>query len=99
MPHDGSVADGVGMKEASLAPHGRAAIAAGVEETAACAGMKELSDGVRFKSNVFALEPNTVDRSSGEDEACGPSIGTSGVASWREDKSSDVGMRTWAARS
>jgi len=97
MPHDGSAADAIGVKEVSFTPRGRAAIAAGVEETAACAGMKELSDGVRFRSNVCALGVDAVDRSSGKEEACGSSIGTAEVVSWREDKSSYVGMRTWAA--
>lgn len=46
MPQDGSVPGGSGVEEASFAPRVRAAVAAGVEETAACAGMKELSDGV-----------------------------------------------------
>ena len=46
MPQDGSASGGSGVKEASFSPRVRAAVAAGVDETAACAGMKELSDGV-----------------------------------------------------
>ena len=65
MPQDGSVPGGSGVNEVSFAPRVRAAVAAGVEETAACAGTKELSDGVRFGSNVSTLDPDAMDKSSG----------------------------------
>lgn len=68
MPQEGSVPGGGGVKEVSIAPLVRAAVAAGVEETAACAGTKELSDGVRFGLNVSALNPDASDKSSGRED-------------------------------
>ena len=46
---------GSGMKEVSIAPRVGAAVAAGVEETGAFAGTKELSGGERFGLNLLAL--------------------------------------------
>jgi hypothetical protein len=97
MPQDGSVPGGSGVKEVSFATRVRAAVAAGVEETAACAGTKELSDGVRFGLNVSALNPDATDKSSGREDAWDSSMATPGEVSCREDRSSEVGMRTWAA--
>lgn len=97
MPQDGSVVGGCVVKEESFSLPVRAAIAAGVEETAACAGIKELSDGVRFGSNVFALDPDVINESSVREEVLGSSTAAPEEASCREEKSSEVGMRTWAA--
>jgi len=90
MPQDGSAIGGSGVEEVSFVSRVRAVAAAGVEETAAWAGMKELSDGVRFGSNVFALDPDVINESSGRDDVWGSSVAA-------PDKSSEVGMRTWAA--
>jgi len=97
MPQDGSVPGGSGVRDASFAPRVRATVAAGVEETAACAGKKEDSDGVRLGLNVSVLNPDTTDESSEREEAWGSSMATLDEVSCREDRSSKVGMRTWAA--
>jgi len=97
MPQDGSVASGSDAEDVSFPPRVRTVAAAGVEETAACAGMKELSDGVRFGSNVFTLDSGVINESSGREEEWGSSVATPGEASCIEDRSSDVAMRTWAA--
>ena len=97
MPQDGSVAGGSDVEDVSFAPRIRVVAAAGVEETAACTGRKELSEGVRFGSNVFALDPDVINESSGREEELGSSAATPGEASCTEDRSSDVGMRIWAA--
>jgi hypothetical protein len=97
MPQDGSVGGGIDAEDVSFAPRARAVAAAGVEETAACAGRKELSDGVRFGSNVSALDSGVINESSGREEEWCSSVATPGEASCMEDGSSDVDMRTWAA--
>jgi hypothetical protein len=56
------------VEEVSFASRVRAVAAAGVEETAACAGMKELSDGVRSGLNVSTLDPDVINESSGREE-------------------------------
>jgi hypothetical protein len=88
MPQDGSVPGGGGVKDASFALRVRATVAAGVEETAACAGTKEVSDGVRFGLNVSALNPDATDKSSGREDACGSSMAAPDEVSCREDRSS-----------
>jgi hypothetical protein len=88
MPHDGSVPGGSGVEDASFAPRVRATVAAGVEETAACAGTKEVSDGVRFGSNVSVLNPGSTDKSSGREDARGSSVAATDEVSCREDRSS-----------
>lgn len=87
MPQDGSVPGGSGV-DASFAPRVRATVAAGVEETAACAGTKEVSDGVRFGLNVSALNPDATDKSSGQEDARGSSMAVPDEVSCREDRSS-----------
>jgi hypothetical protein len=62
---DGSAIGCCGVKEVSLAPRVRATAAAGVEETAACEGRKEPSEGVRFGSKVLRFNSEAVDRSPG----------------------------------
>jgi hypothetical protein len=88
MPQDGSLPGGGGVKDASFALRVRATVAAGVEETAACAGTKEVSDGVRFGLNVSALNPDATDKSSGREDACGSSMAAPDEVSCREDRSS-----------
>jgi hypothetical protein len=91
VPQEGPAIEGSGVEEESFVSRVRAvAAAAGVEETAAWAGMNELSEGVRFGSNVSALDPDVINESSGRDDVWGSSVAT-------PDKSSEVGMRTWAA--
>ena len=88
MPQDGSVPGGGGVKDALFAPRVRATVAAGVEETAACAGTKEVSDGVRFGLNVSALNPDATDKFSGREDASGSSKAAPDEVSCREDRSS-----------
>jgi hypothetical protein len=90
MPQDGSATGVSDMEGVPFVSRVREVAAAGVEETAAWAGMKELSDGVRFGSNVFALDPEVINESSGREDVWGSSVAA-------PDKSSEVGMRTWAA--
>jgi hypothetical protein len=88
MPHDGSVPGGSGVKDASLTPRVRATVAAGVEEIAACAGMKEVSDGVRSGLNVSPLNPDATDKSSGRGDVRGSPIAGPDEVSCRVDRSS-----------
>ena len=80
--------------------------AAGVEDTAACAGRKELSEGVWFKLNVVELGPGVADvdadvLSSVEgSSSCASCVLEEAVAvegSCMEEMLSEVGMWTWAA--
>lgn len=88
MPQVGSVPGGSGVKDASFASLVRTTVAAGVEETAACAGTKEVSDGVRFGLNVSVLDPDATDKSSGQEYARGSSMAAPDEVSCREDRSS-----------
>ena len=80
--------------------------AAGVEDTAACAGRKELSEGVWFKLNVVELGPGVKDADadvlSGVEgsSSCASCVLEEAVAvegSCMEERLSEVGMWTWAA--
>ena len=66
--HDGSADDDDENMVLLAVAVAACARAAGVEDTAACAGRKELSDGVRFKSSN-ALELGPTDVSSEVDAA------------------------------
>ena len=70
------------------------AAAAGVEDTAAWAGRKELSDGVRFRSNAVELGPGVADvLSEVADSSCVPEV-EAADGSCMEDRLSEVGMWT-----
>jgi hypothetical protein len=97
MPQEGSVPGGSGVKEVSSVLRVRAAVAAGVEETAACAGTKELSDGVRFGLNVSALYSDASDKCSGREDVWDSSTAMPEEVSCSKERSSEVGIRTWAA--
>ncbi len=94
--HDGSATDGWDVKKVLFAACARAVAAAGVEDTAACAGRKELSDGVRFKSNVLELGPGVADELSVV-EATSWASEEVAEGSCIEDRWSEVGIWTWAA--
>ena len=77
--------------------------AAGVEDTAACAGRKELSEGVWFKLNVVELGPGVMDADadvlSGVEgsSSCASCVLEAVEGSCMEEMLSEVGMWTWAA--
>ena len=77
--------------------------AAGVEDTAACAGRKELSEGVWFKLNVVELGPGVADADadvlSGVEgsSSCASCVLEAVEGSCIEEMLSEVGMWTWAA--
>ena len=77
--------------------------AAGVEDTAAWAGRKELSEGVWFKLNVVELGPGVMDADadvlSGVEgsSSCASCVLEAVEGSCMEEMLSEVGMWTWAA--
>ena len=79
--------------------------AAGVEDTAACAGRKELSEGVWFKLNVVELGPGVADVDADADvlsgvegsSSCASCVLEAVEGSCMEEMLSEVGMWTWAA--
>ena len=79
--------------------------AAGVEDTAACAGRKELSEGVWFKLNVVELGPEVADVDADADvlsgvegsSSCASCVLEAVEGSCMEEMLSEVGMWTWAA--
>ena len=77
--------------------------AAGVEDTAACAGRNELSEGVWFKLNVVELGPGVMDADadvlSGVEgsSSCASCVLEAVEGSCMEEMLSEVGMWTWAA--
>ena len=83
------------------------AVAAGVEDTAAWAGRKELSEGVWFRLNVVELGPGVADVDAdglsgveGSSSCWVITCVSEEVAvdgSCMEERLSDVGMWTWAA--
>ena len=77
--------------------------AAGVEDTAACAGRNELSEGVWFKLNVVELRPGVADADAGVlsgvegSSSCASCVLEAVEGSCMEEMLSEVGMWTWAA--